>query len=754
MYALAILILGMELILFLRINPYTIHRGPFVACVCGFYLLFCALQYVFLIFLKNSTVTILSLLPGVLLIILINILYGPSVISYGILWAVILQILLNYMPYREQVFVYACFVLDVLAVGLRFIALALTGKYATDKALFICLVVLTFYSVHKLIFKNNSPFHFFILTAVVLIILPVKKTPIDWSAFEYIAEKVTMASEDALYNLDGIISSENYATGYSSLEVTGGKLTIISKPQLQLSISDYPYYTYVDPVSGEKMVVRKTIYLPGSKSTDTVWLRDYLSLLHANGVDQERAALFSKVAEMKVEYVYLNTVDEILPQGCLFYSSEELEGSETHKKGYTLDATYLDIDYGSPYLTELFENTGMIPKLSYDEASDYMQQLYGLTLQNILSRGDYAATLENATIENGTTENIETENAALENGVPLRKCRTEITVTSDDLDTTGTNSKQKALARELTAEATSDYEKCLAVESYLRQFPYSTNALGGYQSDSSLATASGMADIANRFLFETQEGYCVHYTAAMVTLLRLNHIPARAVMGYRYDFPYTVQKDYTVTSDCAHAWPEAYIENVGWVIFEPTGAYTSATIRSWRKTADGDTVLIVSNPAEEDETDGTNADIKDSLLHILTIVGVVIGSMAAILALIIIGTFLYRKLRYHFADNDARVKMDVEQIKKTLVKRGATDNSPTENALIKGSQIDDNHIINERGLLYDYLALAPQEERDKLKRAFDLYYRSIYGSPSKYRITDEESLFVQEVCREICTDKQ
>lgn len=736
MYALAILILGMELILFLRINPYTIHRGPFVACVCGFYLLFCALQYIFRIFLKNNTVIILSLLPGALLIILINILYGPSVISYGILWAVILQILLNYMPYREQVFVYACFVLGVLAVGLRFLALVLTGKYATDKALFICLVVLTFYSVHKLIFKNNIesfPFHFFILTAMVLIILPVKKTPIDWSALEYIAEKVTMASEDALYNLDGIISSENYATGYSSLEVTGGKLTIISKPQLQLSISDYPYYTYVDPVSREKMVVRKTIYLPGSKSTDTTWLRDYLSLLHANGVDQERAALFSKVAEMKVEYVYLNTVDEILPQGCLFYSCEELEGSETHKKGYTLDTTYLDIDYGSPYLTELFENTGTVPELSYDEASDYMQQLYGLTLQNILPRDDYYATLENGTIET--------------------------TVTADDLDTTGTNSKQKALARELTAEAASDYEKCLAVESYLRQFPYSTNSLGGYQSDSSLATASGMADIADRFLFETQEGYCVHYTAAMVTLLRLNHIPARAVMGYRYDFPYTVQKDYTVTSDCAHAWPEAYIENVGWVIFEPTGAYPSATIRSWRKTADGDSVLIVSNPEEEDETAGTNADIKGSLLHILTIVGAIIGSMAGILALIIIGTFIYRKLRYHFADNDARVKMDVEQIKKTLAKRWATDNNPTENTqientLMKGSQIKDNHIINERGLLYDYLALAPQEERDKLKQAFDLYYRSIYGSPLKRRISDEESLFVQEVCREIYMDKQ
>ncbi len=50
----------------------------------------------------------------------------------------------------------------------------------------------------------------------------------------------------------------------------------------------------------------------------------------------------------------------------------------------------------------------------------------------------------------------------------------------------------------------------------------------------------------------------------------------------------------------------------------------------WRNHSGGDKEgIIVSNPAEEDEAAGTNDDIKDSLLHIMTIVGVVIGSIVA-----------------------------------------------------------------------------------------------------------------------------
>ena len=707
LYALAILILGLELICYFQKDSFTIQRDFFVVCVCGFYLFACALEYVFRIFLKNRAVSLLSLLPGVLLFILLNVIFGPSVITYGLLVSVILRLFLCYVPGRKKLFTFACFGFDVMALLLRFVGHVLVGNHSTDKALFISLVVLSLYSLQKLIFdqkKEGFPFHFFILIAVILAFLPVGKNPIDWSFVEDFARRVSTASENVLYSLDGILPGGSYSTGYSSFSVKGGKLKKSSKPQLLLSITDYPYHTYVDGDTGVKKMVKKTIYLPGSKGEDKSWLCNYLSLLFANGVDLERAALFSKVSKIDVEYVYLNTKDEILPEGCLYYTCEEENWDEgkpedsseedaLHKKGYSLSAVYLDIDYGSPYLTELFENTESVSKLSYGEASSYMEALYGLSLEDVLSKDEYEGAMKQEFSEK-------------------------------DLDTTGANEKEMELAAEITADAKSDYEKCLAVESYLRQFPYSTNALGGYQSDSSLASASGMADIADRFLFETKEGYCVHYTAAMVTLLRLNHIPARPVMGYRYDFPYKVQKNYTVTSDCAHAWPEAYIKNVGWVTFEPTGAYPSAVLRSWKKSATGDAISLETKEAEVEEVESTKStDKKKFGLHIFTIVGIVLGSIVLLIALIISGTILIRKLRYHFADDSQRVKMDVEQIKKILVKNKNDD----------------------RGLLYDYLLYAPAEERDSLKKAFDLYYKSVYATGSAASITAEDSLFVRDV---------
>ena len=125
-----------------------------------------------------------------------------------------------------------------------------------------------------------------------------------------------------------------------------------------------------------------------------------------------------------------------------------------------------------------------------------------------------------------------------------------------------------------------------------------------------------------------------------------------------------------------------------------------------------------------EEVESTKStDKKKFGLHIFTIVGIVLGSIVLLIALIIFGTILIRKLRYHFADDSQRVKMDVEQIKKILVKNRTDD----------------------RGLLYDYLLYAPAEERDSLKKAFDLYYKSVYATGSAASITAEDSLFVRDV---------
>ncbi len=116
------------------------------------------------------------------------------------------------------------------------------------------------------------------------------------------------------------------------------------------------------------------------------------------------------------------------------------------------------------------------------------------------------------------------------------------------------------LARELTASAPTPYDRALAIEDYLRVFPY-TLEVG--------APPPGR-DVADYFLFDLQKGYCDYYATAMVVLARAAGLPARLVIGYAsgaYDYE---RAQYNVTENYAHSWVEIYFANIGWVEFEPT----------------------------------------------------------------------------------------------------------------------------------------------------------------------------------------
>ncbi|MGC9347581.1 MAG: transglutaminase-like domain-containing protein [Anaerolineae bacterium] len=118
-----------------------------------------------------------------------------------------------------------------------------------------------------------------------------------------------------------------------------------------------------------------------------------------------------------------------------------------------------------------------------------------------------------------------------------------------------------ALARDLTATEPTPYDRALAIESYLRQFPYNLD----------VPTSGTTSDIADYFLFELQEGYCDYYATAMVVLARASGLPARLVVGYINGSYDPLNARYIVTEADAHAWPEIYFPGYGWVEFEPTG---------------------------------------------------------------------------------------------------------------------------------------------------------------------------------------
>lgn len=76
------------------------------------------------------------------------------------------------------------------------------------------------------------------------------------------------------------------------------------------------------------------------------------------------------------------------------------------------------------------------------------------------------------------------------------------------------------------------------------------------------------ADPLASFL-DKRVGFCEQYASAMASMFRIADVAARVVVGYTNG---TQNEDgtYTITTDDAHAWVEAYFGDAGWVSFDPT----------------------------------------------------------------------------------------------------------------------------------------------------------------------------------------
>jgi transglutaminase-like putative cysteine protease len=72
------------------------------------------------------------------------------------------------------------------------------------------------------------------------------------------------------------------------------------------------------------------------------------------------------------------------------------------------------------------------------------------------------------------------------------------------------------------------------------------------------------------FLFTTKKGHCEYFASAMVLLLRSLNIPSRIVAGYAGGEWNELGQYFLVRQSDAHTWVEVWIEDRGWVSFDPT----------------------------------------------------------------------------------------------------------------------------------------------------------------------------------------
>ncbi len=138
------------------------------------------------------------------------------------------------------------------------------------------------------------------------------------------------------------------------------------------------------------------------------------------------------------------------------------------------------------------------------------------------------------------------------------------------------------LARELTAGDDTPFARSRTIEQHLA-------AGGEYQYD--LRAPSPWPDeLVEGFLFNTKRGYCYHFASAMVLMCRAIDIPARLAVGYTRGETRGDELDlYIVRSEDAHAWPEVYIDDLGWTAFEPTPGMGDDEARTFEDVWDGTT---------------------------------------------------------------------------------------------------------------------------------------------------------------------
>ena len=428
----------------------------------------------------------------------------------------------------------------------------------------ISLVMLIFYSITILI-KKDIVYYLAVpvVIAIITIFIPVYEKPCQWT---YVKKMLNSAGsflgkiiDEGVYLFEGLGFSGGNYSGYSeSGKLSGG---IIGNDREELLFED-------------RYNSRKTmIYLKGrsfvsmdkngmsekdiSEPTKKEWFALFMNALYHADFDKNEASFLSNIVVSDVEYRYLRTYDTIVPLTTFDVSGTDDNGKKK-KKGYKYTVKYFVIDYGSPYFKRLADGSQM-PYESYETIAEYTGDIYSINLDDIMTKEEYEAAISKKDM-------------------------------SIYLDTGMATDRITALTDEIIKDADSDYEKARMIEAYLRQYEYNDSV-----------DLSGKDNYVEDFLFVTQKGYCVHYASAMVLMLRIAGIPSRYSVGYVHD-----NKDSSkVLGSDAHAWPEAYIEGLGWVPFEPTGAYKTAEDYTWKLGLN-----YVKKTDESDEKSGEKADDK------------------------------------------------------------------------------------------------------------------------------------------------
>ncbi|MDH4050408.1 MAG: transglutaminaseTgpA domain-containing protein [Rubrivivax sp.] len=89
-------------------------------------------------------------------------------------------------------------------------------------------------------------------------------------------------------------------------------------------------------------------------------------------------------------------------------------------------------------------------------------------------------------------------------------------------------------------------------------------------------------DAIDEFWFDRKLGFCEHFAASFVVIMRAMDVPARIVTGYQGTDPQPADGWWVVRQSNAHAWAEVWLAGQGWVRVDPTAAVAPDRVRLGR----------------------------------------------------------------------------------------------------------------------------------------------------------------------------
>ncbi len=315
--------------------------------------------------------------------------------------------------------------------------------------------------------------------------------------------------------------------------------------------------------------IAATPFLPGSESDEIYSFRT------TSTPTRSPITPFVEIGQRLVEQsnVPLFRVETESPQYWRVSGLEKYDGERavwTTSTSFVKAEGEVDAILTSPGTTATIEYTVTIDNLTIDNVGEIWAPAAYATSRVIDSSVPLSWNKENATL---TIDGDDTaafgpgDTYTLESVIPLFTAE-ELQSASESIpsdiadvyldlpDNLSTRIRSEAVA--ITDGLATDYDRALALQNHFRAFQYS------------LDLSPRVGDPVEQFLDE-QIGFCQQFSGTFALMARELGIPARVAIGYTWGDKVEGEENvYQISGRHAHAWPEVWLGEYGWVAFEPT----------------------------------------------------------------------------------------------------------------------------------------------------------------------------------------